>query len=557
MKVKKGHPLPLGVSEKEGFINFSVAVQSGEKCILKLYKRGEDEPQFEIELTEEDAVGEVRAVAFQKSNVRGLEYNYEIAGASFVDPYAKSVVEREGAPARGRVSVESYDWEDDRTLQIPDHEVIAYSLHVRGFTRHGSSKVKKKGTFQGLVEKIPYLQELGINQIQCMPVYSFAESEEYKNYWGYGPALCFAVKSTYAAGKNPEKDLKDMVKACHKAGIEVVLNLPFTEETPKHMIEECLRYYVTDYHVDGFVVNPYVAPMANIWGDPILKKTKILQNRDDFQNAMRCFLKGDEGMIESVIWWLRQQSKSTGSYNYITNQLGFTLQDLVSYDEKHNELNGEDNKDGPDYNCSWNCGIEGKTRRKYVLELRKKQVRNAFFLLLSAQGTPCILAGDEFGNSQNGNNNVYCQDNEISWLNWKDLEKNQELFQYVKKIIQLRKNYSFLHSAEPLSGTDLTSSGVPDVSYHGKFAWQVETERESKQLGIYYHNAIGDVRDCFIAYNMSWRKLEFALPKLQKGKQWYRIFSTEEATVDLKEVLEENQKETEIDGRTIVMFIGR
>mgnify|MGYP000550274311 CR=1 FL=1 len=173
---------------------------------------------------------------------------------------------------------------------------------------------------------------------------------------------------------------------------------------------ECLRYYVLEYHIDGFILNPVLAPMEAILADPLLKRTKILQNKEDFQITMRRFLKGDEGMVPGVMWWLKQQSKEQRSCNYITSHNGFTLADLVSYDGKHNEANGENNQDGPDYNYSWNCGAEGATRRKAVLELRKKQMRNAFFLLLMAQGTPCLLAGDEFANSQKGNNNVYCQD---------------------------------------------------------------------------------------------------------------------------------------------------
>ena len=250
-----------------------------------------------------------------------------------------------------------------------------------------------------------------------------------------------------------------MVKACHRAGIEVVLNLPFSEHIMPQMMEECLRYYVLEYHIDGFILNPVLAPMEAILADPLLKRTKILQNKEDFQITMRRFLKGDEGMVPGVMWWLKQQSKEQRSCNYITSHNGFTLADLVSYDGKHNEANGENNQDGPDYNYSWNCGAEGATRRKAVLELRKKQMRNAFFLLLMAQGTPCLLAGDEFANSQKGNNNVYCQDNETAWLNWKQLEKEKELFDYVRNLIALRKRLPILHSEKPLLGRDEMAVG--------------------------------------------------------------------------------------------------
>lgn len=557
MKEKKGYPLPLGVSERGDDVNFSVAVPGKKDCILKLYKKGKEECASEFVLLETDGIGEVRCIALPKSSVKNMEYCYEIDGKLQVDLYARSVVETDGKHTRGRVLIEEYDWEDDKPLQIPYHDVIAYNLHIKGFTNHASSKVKKKGTFQGVVEKIPYLKELGINQIQCMPVYSFKESGFYKNYWGYGEAFCFAIKNAYAAGKNAEKELKDMVKACHRAGIEVVLNMPFTSETPKQLIVECLRYYVMEYHIDGFILNPYVAPMDSILTDPFLAKAKILKQDDEFQNVMRRFLKSDEGLVEAVMQKLRQQTKEVGSCNYITNHIGFTLQDLVSYGVKHNEENGEDNNDGPNYNHSWNCGEEGPTRKKSVNALRKQQVRNAFFMLLLAQGTPCILAGDEFGNSQKGNNNVYCQDNEIAWLDWSDLRKNRELFMYVKALIALRKEFVFLHPEQKLKGFQETRYGMPQISYHGEQAWKEPSRTDSRQLGVYYHWEKEETIDCFIAYNMHWEKKRFALPPLRRGRNWYQIFTTAEAVLERREELLENQKEITITGRTIVMFIGR
>lgn len=557
MNKEKGHPLPLGVTENDEYINFSIAVKSGEKCTLLLYKKGAETPKTEIELSEAEAVGEVRFIALPKKEAAGYEYVYKIAEEIMIDPYARAITGTSEHGIRGRVTADDYDWEEDKPLEIPYHEVIAYNLHVKGFTKHSTSKVKKKGTFSGIVEKIPYLQELGINQIQCMPVYYFKGNEKYTNYWGYGEAFCFAVQNAYAAGNDAGKELKDMVKACHKAGIEVVLNLPFSGKTSPQMIEECLRYYVLEYHVDGFILNPLIAPMQGIMADPILKKTKILQNKDDFQNVMRRFLKGDEGMVEGVIWWLKQLSEEHGSYNYITNHTGFTLADLVSYDSKHNELNGEENQDGPDYNFSWNCGAEGKTRKKAVVELRKRQVKNAFFLLMMAQGTPCILAGDEFGNSQKGNNNVYCQDNAIAWLNWNELERGKDLFEYVKRLIALRKEHAILHAEKPLLGRDQMSCGVPDVSYHGESAWQIPSHVTSRQLGVYYHGEESEESDCFIAYNMHWIPHEFALPALPKGKKWYRVLSTADETVSAEEKIEKNQKKTIVDERTIVMFLGR
>ncbi len=553
MRTVMGYPLPLGVSVKGDMVNFSVAVETEKTCHLCIFKAGNEKPKYKIELPKNNAIGAVRFVALTRCNLEGMEYLYDIDGEYVVDPYARGTVETEGH-MRGRILTEEYDWEGDQPLCIPCHEVISYNLHVRGFTKHSSSQAQHKGTFEGVVEKIPYLKELGINQIQCMPVYAFEDAKQYKNYWGYGEAFCFAIKQDYAAEEQAEISLKNMVKACHRNGIEVILHLPFSQATPKQMIEECLRYYVLDFHVDGFVLNPYLAPMEGILSDPILKKTKILQYRDDFQNTMRSFLRGDEGMVPDAMWWLKQHSGDEGSCNYISNHTGFTLADLVTYNEKHNEANGENNTDGPENNYSWNCGVEGPTRRKQVIELRNRQMRNAMFLMILSQGTPCILAGDEFGNSQQGNNNVYCQDNETAWLDWGNLEKNNSFFEYTKQLIALRKAYPILHSDKPLLGVDKTSCGIPDISYHGKEAWQLPEQNESCQFGVYYHDVDGT--DCYIAYNMSEQKQEFALPALIQKKKWHKVFTTaNERGITTGEV--ENQRATIVDGRTIVMLMGR
>lgn len=564
MKEKKGMLFPLGASVTKEGINFSTAVESGKKCTLLLYRTGEAKPVREIELKEEPLYGEIRTVLVDIADARGCEYIYLIDGKRTVDSYAKAVSGKEkwGKEAasehgiRGRVTESFYDWEGDVPLCIPEHETVAYTLHVRGFTKHTSSKVKQKGTFAGLQEKIPYLKELGISQIHCMPVYEFEENGKYMNYWGYGPAFYFAPKASYSACGDAETELKDLIKACHRERIEVVLDMPFVSGLPYRMISDCLRYYRTEYHVDGFIINPFHVSLEELRKDPLLKRAKIMKKQDDFQNTMRRFLKGDEGMIPDVIWWLRHLSDEDGIFNYITNHTGFTLHDLVSYDGKHNEKNGEKNQDGPDYNYSWNCGAEGPSRKKQITELRRNQVKNAFLLLLLAQGTPCILAGDEFHNSQHGNNNVYCQDNETGWTNWSGLAKNRELFEFVKALIRFRKEHKVLHSEYELTGIDRAACGIPDVSYHGESAWRVPSDVASRQLGVYYSGEAQGEPSCFIAYNMHWLKHSFALPALKKGKKWYLAVSTADGVL-AKERLPENQKEITVDERTIAVFVGR
>ena len=544
-------------------MNFSVAVPQEKECQLLLYHAGEKKPCMSFGMKK--SIGEVRYIALEDIDPSEYEYNYEMDGEIVVDPYVKALAGREKwgqardvqmHEVRGKLDIKEYDWEGDAPLQLPYHSIIAYSLHVRGFTKHSSSKVKAKGTFRGVIEKIPYLTELGINQIQCMPVYDFEENLQYCNYWGYGDAYCFAPKGAYAYSKDAVNELKDMVKSCHREGIEVVLEMPFSGNVPKQMMEECLRYYMMEYHVDGFILNPSSAPMEGICADPILKKTKIMVHQTGFQTVMRRFLKSDEGMIPEVMYWLRHNSLGDRTYNYITNQNGFTLYDLVSYDGKHNEANGENNQDGPEYNYSWNCGVEGVTRKKAVLELRQQQIKNAFFLLLFAQGTPCILAGDEFENTQKGNNNVYCQDNPVGWLDWSKLEKKKELHDFVKKLIEIRKAYPAFWPEEEMRGIDQVSCGVPDVSYHGESAWRVPSEVSSRQLGVYYSGAAVGGEDCFVAYNMNWQEHPFALPALSSGKKWYKIASTSEGVLEEPELLD-NQRLVEVAERTIMLVIGR
>lgn len=559
-----GYPLPLGVTVKLNEINFAVTVPKGKKCSLLLYKAGSKEVSKTYTMPEEDSVGEVRFLTLQGIDPKTYEYNFLVDGEVVVDPYARALAGRdvwsEQCPAphevRGVIATEDdYDWSGDKKLCIPDCDVIAYRMHVRGFTKHTSSKVKAKGTFEGVIEKIPYLQELGINQIQCMPVYEFDEYGRKINYWGYGFGYCLAPKSAYSYAKDAIRSLKDMIKACHKAGIEVVLELPFYQGLSAITMGEILRFYAMDYHVDGFLLNPGIISLDYVSDDPILKGMKILKESDEYQNVMRRFLKGDEGMVGDVIWKLRHLAKEDGVYNYITSHNGFTMADLVSYDGKHNESNSENNQDGPEYNFSWNCGAEGPTRKKSVINLRKKQMRNAFFLLLMGQGTPCIYAGDEFANSQKGNNNAYCQDNIIGWLDWKNLTKEKELFEYVKHLISLRKEHPVLRQPEPLTGMDRMGCGMPDVSYHGVSAWQVPSQIPSRQLGILYSGAYAEDDECFIAYNMHWLKHSFALPTLKKGKKWYRIVDTSEELIREPELLDD-QKEIIMTERSIGMFIG-
>lgn len=564
MKTENGYPFPFGCTVNGEEANFSVVAAEGKTCELLLYRKGKSTPDTVIEMGERENAGCLRYVSVQTERPEDYEYNFRIDGQICPDTYGRGFAgrgewgkpeETQSHKVRTRIVKDTFAWEGDRPLRIPMQDVVAYTLHMRGFTRHHSSKVTDRGTFAGMMEKIPYMRELGINQVQCMPLYDFEENQKYINYWGYGEGYYFAPKSSYAASEDEVCEFKELVKALHKEGMELVLEMPFDESTTHAEMLECLRYWVMQYHVDGFIVNPLRISVSELKADPVLVHTKILIRQEGYQNAMRRFLKGDEGMIPEVIWWLKHQSGKEGNYNYIANHNGFTLHDVVSYDGKHNELNGENNQDGPEYNYSWNCGAEGPSRKRSIVELRKNQVRNAFFLLLLAQGTPCILAGDEFGNTQKGNNNVYCQDNSISWADWSRLEKEGELHDFVRDLIAFRKEHKLLHPDQEMSGVS-GCLGIPDISYHGESAWCVPSEVSSRQIGVFYHDMDGEAQDCYVAYNMHWLPHSFALPMLPKGWNWHEAASTEEGV--LKEpALVDDIKAVELKERTIKVFIAK
>lgn len=560
MKTAVGFPFPQGCTVEGQTANFSVAVPEGQTCELIIYKKGARASAFSQEMPYSDVAGNLHFLSVVLEQPEDYEYCYKIGGKIVPDPYGKAFSGREHwsvsqgkekRKLRTRIVTDTFDWGKSQFPHLKKEDVIAYSLHVRGFTKHSSSGVAHKGTFDGVTEKLPYLQKLGINQIHLMPVYEFDENQRHVNYWGYGKAYFFAPKASYAAG-DPVNEMKLLVRQMHLAGIEVILEMPFTEGTTFSLILDCLRYWVMQYHVDGFIVNPYICNPDELAKDPVLAKSKILKKEDGFQNVMRRFLKGDEGMIRDVICQLKNQD--TQLYNYIASHNGFTLCDVVSYDGKHNEANGENNLDGPDYNYSWNCGAEGYSRKKAVNELRKNQIFNAFFLLLFAQGMPCILSGDEFMNTQKGNNNAYCQDNLISWLDWNQLSRQEELYTFVCRLIALRK--ACMKQTAKKSEDTMGRSGIPQISYHGEDAWQMPAGRASRQLGVFYHEESTE-KDFYIAYNMHWLSHSFALPSLPKGMEWVCIAGTKEGVLDEKEAVPVKDKKVQLEERTIKVFVGR
>lgn len=604
-KVGLGFPIPMGVWKTSKGINFSVDVAGDKTCSLLLYKKGEAKPELSIPFLKEHRAGSIYTLLLEGFEYEDYEYNYLIDEVVTPDPYGKEMIgleewgkEVRPSSLRCRFHFEEYSWEGDTPLYLPFSDVIMYKIHPRGFTKHSSSKVKSRGTFQGIIEKIPYLKELGVNQIELMPSYEFLEKQPVKefetelklNYWGYTRAFYFAPKSSYSSQNNGIREFKNFVKNFHQNGIEIIMEFYFPKGTGWNLVLDCLRYWVMEYHIDGVHVMGEELPLVQIVSDPVLRRTKIIceglqmnqiqkevyeslpvhigDYSDGFLTTARRFLKGDEEQLKGLIYRIKRNSDKQAVINYITSHNGFTLMDLVSYDVKHNEGNGEDGRDGNNYNYSWNCGAEGPTQRKKVLAIRRKQIKNAFMLLLLSQGVPMILSGDEMGNSQSGNNNAYCQDNAISWINWNDKNKNQDIFLFVKKLIEFRRRHPILHKKEELRGMDYLSCGYPDLSYHGEKAWYTETENYLRHIGVMYCGKYARIdrkkEDDFlyVAYNSYWLERSFALPKLPTGMKW-RIAINTSITEDIgiyepgEEPVLEEQKYLKVNSRTIMVLVGR
>lgn len=599
---------PVGTTAVEGGVHFCM-ISEGEACNLVLFQKGQENRLCTVPFPNHMRFGNLRRMTVLGADFSSLEYCFEVDGKLKPDFFGKVFSGREEwYPAVPRknltkspVLIPEFDWEEDQPLRIPYEDSVIYRVHVRGLTKHASSRVKSKGTFQGVIEKIPYIKDLGVTTVELMPVnefdevllrggidgspYGMEEPTGKVNYWGYGPGYYFAPKASYSSGrvKNPVFEFKKLVKELHKAGLEVIIELYFCGSENPLTVLEAVRFWVREYHVDGIHLVGF-APAYLVGSDPCLADTKLFatswdgvsggrkkhlgEYNDGFSVDMRRVLKGDEDQMNHLIYRSRRSPKNCGAINYMSNTNGFTMMDMVSYEMKHNEANGEGNQDGNNYNYTWNCGVEGQSKRKKVAELRKKQIRNALLLLFLSQGTPLLLSGDEFGNSKNGNNNSYCQDNEISWLNWNQLKTNQDIYDFVKYVIAFRKKHPIFHQNTEPRAMDYLACGHPDISYHGVKAWCPEFENFRRQLGIMYSGDYGKKPDgsaddyFFVAYNMHWEPHEFALPNLPKGMKWRVAFNTEDKEVngiyqEGRELEVENQKQFPVPARTIVVFIGK
>ena len=576
--------------------------------------------------------------------------------------------DRDPMPFRGRVLIDDFDWQNDRQLEIPAEDLIIYEMHVRGFTRHHSSGVKFPGTFAAIREKIPYLLELGVNAVELMPIQEFDEhendffnpftGEQLTNYWGYSTVGFFAPKAAYAATGHlgmEADELKALVKLLHRNGIELILDVVFNHTAEgndkgptisyrgldnktyymlrpdgsyqnfsgtgntlncnnpvvRTLVLDALRYWVSEYHIDGFrfdlasilgrdaeghpLANP---PLLELLAhDPVLGRTKLIAEAWDagglyqvgtfpaygrwaewngrYRDALRRFLKGDAGLAGEMANMVKGsphmylERGPTASVNFITCHDGFTLNDLVSYSEKHNLANGEDNRDGANDNYSWNWGHEGPTDDPAILALRGRLMRNAIAILMVCQGVPMIHMGDEMAHTKYGNNNTYAQDNELSWIDWGLLQENADLYRFFCHSIAFRKAHPALRRRYHLHERDMIDSGYPDISWHGLREGKPDWSPHSRTLafmlcGLHAVLMPGRTADdyIYVAMNMHWEPHHFELPRLRDGRRWHLFADTyRPAPNDIFEPGQERllraQRNLPVGPRSVVILVGR
>lgn len=579
--VREGNYLALGAKVSKNQISFTFEAEKEDVCRIILIHKTTKEREY-VSVSEEFNTGSLRSVIVSGLNPQEYNYLYEINGKEQLDPYATVIVGREIWNDQNRkedkfkltagFDTNSFSWGADKNPEVAKSDMIMYKLHVRSFTMGLKTAGKVRGTFAAVKNKIPYLKDLGITTVELMPVYEFEEmpipeevqvpeyvkwipenedkiqpvilgaEEKQINMWGYGEGNYFAVKSSYASV--PEKasiEFKKLIKALHENGMECVMEMHFPENISHVFIMNVLHFWEKEYHVDGFHLIGSNLPIGSIVHDPLLSRTKIFAEhfngeydsrriyknlyiyKDEYHYSVRQLLNHYDTDIIEFSNQQKKQDVHYGFVNYLASNNGYTLADVFMYNEKHNEDNGEENRDGTDYNLSYNFGIEGPSRKRFVQDTRRNRMRLAFTMLMYAQGVPMIMAGDEFGNTQAGNNNAYCQDNPVGWVNWTQFNKYKEDRDFLKSLIQFRKEHKLITKEVPFRFTDYRSVGAPDLSYHGEFAWISQIDHGRKSLGMMYCGAYAgegqNKTDIYIAHNLNADPVRLALPILP-NKKW-------------------------------------
>ncbi len=678
-QLRGGRPLPLGATVISDGINFSLFSRYATACTLLLFDKESDQPFAKIPFPDEFRIGHLFTMVVCGLDHEKIAYGYQMDGPFdpanghyfnpnqlLIDPYAKGVNGRElwrkqtSTQFRSLIIPDQFNWETDRPLEKPVEELIIYEMHLHGFTRHPTANVKHPGTYASMIEKIPYLKELGINCVELLPIHEFDElenkhinpetGEQLVNYWGYSTVNFFAPKAGYAAtGQQGQQanELKSLIKSLHENDIEIILDVVYNHtaemeahmpttsyrgldnktyymlqsdgsyfnfsgcgntmncNTPvvRNMILDSLRYWVTEYHIDGFRFDLASilgrgedgSPLSNppllelLAHDPILGRCKLIAEpwdasglyqvgsfpsygrwaewNDKYRDTIRQFLKGDEGQVGDMAFRLQGSPDlytgrgPTASINFITCHDGFTLRDLFSYNEKHNEANGEGNRDGSNNNLSWNCGWEGETDNLEINQLRRRMIKNSIVILMVSRGIPMILMGDEIGRTKQGNNNSYCQDNDLNWLNWSQKEENADIFRFFKQAIAFRKAHPSLYAPHFPQKAEKNNADFSGISWHGVQAWRPDWSYHSHTLAFMLAGVQSD-DPIYVVMNMHWENHDFELPHLPDNMKWHlfvnsNLPSPQDIQKPGKELLLANQDSFDVALRSIVILVGR
>lgn len=630
-----------GATAMPNGVNFTLVSRSATACELLLFHRQGREPYARVAIPESYRAGSVWSIFVFGLKADKFEYAYALEGPYdphrgllfdrsryLLDPYARAVTGQskwgvqlsDDSFYKARVVHDDFVWNAPRQKMAPLQDCVIYELHVRGFTQHESAGVTHCGTFAGIMEKIPYLQDLGINAVELMPVFEFDETrgmrevngETLLDYWGYNPVSFFAPNTSYSAEIEYNREgteLKRLIRSLHDHGIRVIFDVVFNHTaegdergpffsfkgidnnvyymlTPdgkyynfsgcgntlncnhpmvRDLILNCLRYWTVAYHVDGFRFDlasilgrdEQGAPMNNppllesLAYDPILSASDLIAEAWDagglyqvgsfpnwnrwsewngrYRDDLRSFLKGDAGYAMAAAMRIigspdlyPPDERASASINFITCHDGFTMYDLYAYNTKHNEGNGWNNTDGSDDNRSWNCGAEGESDDPQVCALRRQMIRNAITVLMCSRGTPMFLAGDEFCNTQFGNNNAYCQDNLISWLNWDMRRKHADMYAYFRFLIHYRHAHPILRK-----DTAPCSADLPFISLHGTLPWNSDYDAQTRVIGVMYAGRKEDEDDIiYLGINAYWERVEVRLPALPKDMRWTVVCDT-------------------------------
>ena len=596
----------------KGGTYFGIRVDFLNSLKINIYDRNSKKLLETIDVPESMCVGNVLSLYIKNFTMKDKCYKIFCDRKEYIDPYAKGIL---GLEEYGKVleksdlyyivpeNKEPKDFDKDLTLNIPFNESVFYEAHVRGLTMLDKTVApEKRGTFEGVARKAKYLKELGVTGIVLLPSYEYIEREKedsmiasaalYRekksipkiNYWGFKEGFYFAPKASFAAGEDAALSFKSMVKALHSEGIEVIMLMYFPPELSDDFIKDVLRFWVDTYHVDGFRLVGVNIPVNFLTEDPFLKSTKLIFENIDYKsliikpgrfknvglisemyvNTLRRFVKSDEDCISGMSYFIRENASGYAPIRNITDYSGFTLMDLVSYNKKHNEENHEDNTDGTSYNYSWNCGEEGISKKRSINQLRLKQVRNLTLFNMLCQGTPLLSGGDEWLNTANGNNNPYCQDNEIGWISYKKNAANKAFYEFTKNLIAFRKRHSILHQPKPLMLSDYLSCKYPDVSFHGTESFMMDQNPYSREFGVLF---FGDYSrqytkktesSIMVLFNMNWEDTVFNLPGVSGEFSVKLLYATDGSTDEsFDEAKAKPIKESsfKVSGRSIAILL--